>query len=796
MTQADERDSQIASLRDRLSRLSQASLRINESLDVEAALHGVMDGARSLTGADYALITTLDASGAVDDHLVAGLSAGDAERLWQDPGGPGLFEYMNALSGSFRLGGTDLEELTRSIGLEGFSTPVPVTAFIAAPVVNQGDRVGNIYVASGEPGREFTQEDEEVLVMLASQAGQVIANARSHRDESRARAGLETLIDTSPVGVAVFGAGTGELVSFNQEARRIVDGLSDAGQDPEDLLGLLTIRRADGREFRLAEFPLAEALSASETVRAEEIVMEATDGRSVTVLLNATPIRSEDGEVESVVVTMQDMTPLEEVGRLRAEFLGMVSHELRTPLTSIWGSAVAVLDHAENLDPAETRQFLRIILEQAGSMRDLIGDLLDVARLETGELPVNPEPTEVGALVDRARSAFLSGGRRDNLDIVVAPGLPLVLADRRRIAQVIGNLLANAARHSPESSVIRVSAVRNGGHVEISVADEGRGLPIDSLPGLFRKFSRADDGGPGGGTGGLGLAICKGIVEAHGGRIRAESEGPGLGARFVFTIPVAGGTAPESPGLAGGWPREETGDADPILVVDNDPWTLRYIRNALSSAGYHPVVTAEPDEALALAMEHRPRLALLDMMLPGADGLDLMGDILASAEVPVIFLSAYGRDEAVARALEEGAADYIVKPFSPAELMARVRAALHRPKDLYRSEAPESYALGGLVIDYTQRLVTIDGQPVTLTATEYRLIYELSVNAGRVMSHDRLLRRVWGGRKRGGMGALRTHLRRLRSKLGEDAASPTYIFSEPRLGYRMPKSEAPREVEP
>ena len=208
---------------------------------------------------------------------------------------------------------------------------------MGAPILHRGVRVGNIYVGSDEPGREFTQEDEETLIMFASQAAQVIANARRHRDERRARADLETLIDTSPVGVAVFDMRNGAPVSFNREARRIVDGLREPDQTPEQFLELITVKRADGREISLEEFPLAQVLSTTETVRAEEIVMEVPDGRSITVLLNATPIRSEEGEVESVVVTMQDMTPLEEMERLRAEFLGMVSHELRMPLTSIMG---------------------------------------------------------------------------------------------------------------------------------------------------------------------------------------------------------------------------------------------------------------------------------------------------------------------------------------------------------------------------------------------------------------------------------------------------------------------------
>ena len=153
---------------------------------------------------------------------------------------------------------------------------------------------------------------------------------------------------------------------------------------------MLTFRRADGREVSLVEFPLAQGLRTGETVRAEEIVLQSPGGRSVTTLVNATPIFLEEGEVESVVVTIQDMTPMEELERLRAEFLGMVSHELRTPLSSIKGSAATLTEAASDLDPAEMLQFYRIIGEQADYMRDLIGDLLDVARIETGELSVAP----------------------------------------------------------------------------------------------------------------------------------------------------------------------------------------------------------------------------------------------------------------------------------------------------------------------------------------------------------------------------------------------------------------------
>ena len=140
-----------------------------------------------------------------------------------------------------------------------------------------------------------------------------------------------------------------------------------------------------------------------------------------------------------------------------------------------------------------------------------------------------------------------------------------------------------------------------------------------------------------------------------------------------------------------------------MLAVDDDPQALRYVRDALSKAGYTPIVTGDPEEALRLLEEEKPRLALLDLMLPGTDGIDLMRDILEMADVPVIFLSAYGRDELIARAFDMGAADYVVKPFSPTELSARIRAALRRREAPEQAEPTEPYTLGDLEIDYAER---------------------------------------------------------------------------------------------
>ena len=790
MASSGEHGLEIEALRDRLSRLSEASLRINESLDLDTVLQEVVDSARALTGSPYGVITTLDDSGLPKDFVTSGMTP-EAHRALENylPDGLLVYRYLSGLREPLRI--SNYHDYVASMGLSDF-LPFSVSSFLAAPIRHAGRAVGNIYLGKQGPGDEFTQEDEETLVMFASQAALVISNARRHWSEQQARANLETLIDTSPVGVAVFDARTGAPISFNREAARIVGALQTPGRPPEQLLEVLTFRRADGREISLDEFPMAQALNTGETVRAEEIVIQVPDGRSVTTLINATPIYSEGGgELESVVVTLQDMTPLEEIERLRAELLGVVSHELRTPLAAIRGSATTMLDDESALDPAEMRQFHRIIVEQADRMRALISDLLDVARIETGTLSVSPETTEAAVLVDDARNTFLNAGGRNNILIELPPDLPLVMADRRRIVQVLGNLLSNAARHSPESSAIRVSAVRQGAHVAVSVADEGRGIPADRLPHLFRKFSRIDAEDQGGDTG-LGLAVCKGLVEAHGGRIWAESEGAGLGARFTFTLPAAGEAAsvgPEAvPGRSDSSPRP--GDRPRILVVDDDPQTLRYVRDALSKAGYSPTVTADPEEVPRLMGEEEPQLVLLDLMLPGTDGIVLMKSIREMADVPVIFISAYGQDQVIARAFDMGATDYVVKPFSPTELAARIRAALRRQAVPALDAPSEPYHLGGLTVDYAQRMVTVAGSPVDLTDIEYRMLVELSTNAGRIMTHEQLIRRVWGQDKLTSSGPVRAIVKRLRRKLGDDADHPAYIFTKRRVGYWMEKGEA------
>ena len=773
MSNSDDTKRDNEAPRARSSALIDAVLQVHASLDFDTVLREVMARARGLTGARYGFIVTLDEAGAPQGFVFSGLTAEEEQELLAWPGNASLFEHLRNLPGPLRL--DDLPSYVQELGIDApwtFSR-----TFQGTPVRHQGIDVGHFFLAERADGKGFTVEDEEVLMLFASQAATAIANARTHRNEQRARADLEALVETSPVGVVVFDAKNGRPVTVNREARRIVDSLRMPGNPAEQLLEVISFRRANGREVSLNEFPIAQLLNSGEPTRAEEMVLSVPDGRSVRTLVNATPIHAEDGTVASMVVTLQDLAPLDEIERRRTEFLSLVSHELRTPLAAIMGSVSAVLDASQTLDPAELREFLRVIDEQARHMRSMISDLLDAGRIDAGALSVSPGPAEVGGLVEQARSTFLGGGRHHGINLDIPTDLPPVMADRRRIVQVLNNLFSNAARQTPESSPIRVAALREEAHVAIAVSDDGHGVDPELLPHFFSKHG----GDRGEATGhSLGLAICKGLVEAHGGRIRAESPGPGLGTTITFTLPAAANADPQAAAPAA---APQPGEPIRILTVDDDPQTLRFVRDALSAAGYVPLVTGEPRELASIIRTEKPGLVLLDLILPGPDGVELMQRIPELSDLPVIFISAYGRDEIVAKALEAGAADYIVKPFSPTELVARVRAALRR------HGAPEPFVLGQLAIDYHRRRVSVAGKPVSLTVTEYELLRVLARDAGRVVTYDTLLRRVWRERGQAESNPVRAFVRSLRRKLGDDAADPTYILNERGVGYRLPEPD-------
>jgi PAS domain S-box-containing protein len=617
---------------------------------------------------------------------------------------------------------------------------------------------------------------------------------RKHAQARIEQERLQALVSTSPVGIFVADSG-GNVLVVNREAERVLGFLRSEDYRLEDYERAITIQRSDGTVIPHEESPFRRALSNGESVRAEEVWLRRSDGSTMPVLVNTTPFYGAQGEITGAIAAIQDMTPLEELERLRSEFLGMVSHELRTPLATIKGSASLALSGTHPPGAAETRELFETIDQQADGLAELVGNLLDMTRIEAGALSVSPEPLDLQAVIEDARSTFTRSGGAQEVRIDWPDGLPAVKADRRRVGQVLINLFNNAGKVSAPDAPISVSGEPDDQFVIVRVRDQGPGVPKDKLPLLFKKFSQiqSEDGHSVSGTG-LGLAICKGIVEAHGGRIWADSPGSGQGTTVSFSLPIAAPEPVAAP--VAGKPEAEPvekvtrrGKHFHVFAVDDDPRILRYLRRALEDADYQTTVSDSPSEALQLLEVEEPDLLLLDVLLPGTSGFDLLKRIRDFSAAPVIFLTGRDQEEDMVRALKMGADDYMTKPFSPSELLARIEAVLRR------SATPEAtvrqpYVLDDLVADFTERRVVVHGRPVHLSAIEYKLLRELAAHAGMVLTHDQILQRVWGNEYAGDTGLLRSSIRNLRRKLGDDARNPRYVLTEPQVGYRMPKPQA------
>ena len=679
----------------------------------------------------------------------------------------------------------------------------PMKTFLGLPIYHRDEHVGNLFLTEKEGGEEFTEADEHIAAMFAAQAASIISNTRRYQAEHRAKADLETLLDISPMGVVVVNAHNGELAYLNQEILRMLGTLEIPEEGLENIFGALSFCRADGREISYMDLPATRVLQSAETVRAEEIVVRSPSGKSIATVINAAPIFSESGEIVSVVSIVQDMTPLEDIERKKAEFLGKVSEELRTPLANIKGSAAALRTIVDPMKPAEPLQLLRIIDQQADLMHSQLNSLIELTQIETGTLSVAAEPVDTVELLNSSCGGFLRDHGVNTIELDIPDGLPRVMADSQRIGQVLSNFLRQAAKHSNESSPIRVSASMIDIYVAISVSVEGSFLPsVESpktsrnsdVPQLFRdmaeshaKISDMESQGEG-----LATAFCRGVVEAHGGRMRTELDEQEGRLTLTFTLPsVEDIPEPEiqlaDMGVSASEPLPTPAEKTQILVSIEDPKLLATVRTVLLNAGYGTVSASGLDEVEQLASSEMPKLIVLDIAGREDECFRTLGRAGNALNLPTIVLCDRDDEEYVVRAFEMGADGYMVKPFSPSELIARIRATLRLLNAGGKPAGNRTFQLGQVKVNFDERTVTVAGQPVQLTATEYKLLTELSITAGRVLTQDELLQRVWGPEYSGEPQLLRSYVKSLRQKLGDNARKPTYIFTEHGIGYRMAK---------
>ncbi|WP_224368506.1 ATP-binding protein [Hyalangium versicolor] len=444
-------------------------------------------------------------------------------------------------------------------------------------------------------------------------------------------------------------------------------------------------------------------------------------GEQRTLLTSKVPLRDDRGDVVGMVGIYADITErkrmevelqkakevAETAARTKDEFLTVMSHELRTPLTLILGPLGMLLSVRSSELSERARVDLERIHRNAERLFRLVDDILDHQKVEAGQMKVNWEPTEVtpltAAIIEDARSAAAS--RDIEVRFEAEANLGASPLDRRKFEKIVLNLLGNALKFTPEGGSISVALRALGPRLELSVKDTGPGIPSSKQGLLFQRFQQIDSSATRKYEGtGMGLAIVKEFAELMGGQVAVESE-LGVGSRFIVSLPRnADQLVPRSLEImppartSHGYrahltpapipihpaPRRTVGSVPRLLIAEDNADMRAYLANLLAE-GYDIELAENGRQAWEAVQRQRPHVIISDVMMPEMDGTELVSRLKASEQfrdIPVLMLTAKASREEVVGGLEAGADDYLGKPFGPAELKARVRAAV-RLHDFY-----------------------------------------------------------------------------------------------------------------
>ncbi|WP_332826364.1 hybrid sensor histidine kinase/response regulator [Ramlibacter sp.] len=417
-------------------------------------------------------------------------------------------------------------------------------------------------------------------------------------------------------------------------------------------------RKGDGRAAAICPLTAGDEIRGALALLGPESRFDATRLALIREFTGRASIAMENARLYSAV---------QEADRRKNEFLAMLAHELRNPLAPI-RNAVHILASAESLPP-KLGWARDVIGRQADHMARLIDDLLDVSRIVQGKVAVKPEVLQLASLIERSVEASSPrlGGREQVLDVVLPPEPVELDGDPDRLSQVLSNLVNNASKFSPPRSRIRLEASFEDGELQIAVQDEGAGIEPEFLPHMFDLFAQADqslDRSQGGL--GIGLTLVKHLVELHGGRVWATSEGLGKGSRVTVALPARIGThSTGNAPVVTPRPVATRGLASRILVVDDLAASAETLMTLLEMEGFEVKVAHEGQAALALAREFRPHVVLLDIGLPGMNGFEVAHGLRAqpeSRDALLIALTGYGEAESRSRSAQAGFDFHMVKP--------------------------------------------------------------------------------------------------------------------------------------
>ena len=445
-------------------------------------------------------------------------------------------------------------------------------------------------------------------------------------------------------------------------------------------------------------------------------------------------------ERERLTAEVVETSALRRSDEIKTAVLRSVSHDLRSPLTAILAAGEALsspsLGSEDRLELADT------IAHESRRLTRLVDQLLDLARLQAG----TAEPREDWCSLEEViRAAVEDTGAPDRVRLAIASDLPLVRADAGQLRRAFANLIENALRYGDHEPVA-VRARVSGGRILHARGRPGPGHPARRAGAHLRAVLPR----PRRGRAGLGAGAGDRARAARGQR-RTRARG---------VAPRPGDLVRDRPAAA---ERSRGAGMTRVLVVDDEPQILRALRVVLREAGFEAIPAETAEEALDRAAVRPPDAAIIDLVLPDGDGIEVTRRLREWSQMPIIVLSAVGEESEKVRALEAGADDYVTKPFGPRELVARLQAALRRAG---RPADEPAIRANGLEVDLAARVVRVDGEEVHLTPIEFDLLRTLARNRGRLLTHRALLVEVWGPEYANDTAVLRTHIANLRRKIG------------------------------
>jgi two-component system, chemotaxis family, CheB/CheR fusion protein len=537
------------------------------------------------------------------------------------------------------------------------------------------DREGQWYLMRVVPYRVGGAVDGVVLNLVDITA--------LKKTEARLRLMSKVFEDTGdPV---VIESVEGTIVDLNPEAERAF------GWSRQELLGTSGLRLVPDAEHAQA-LHLRERCLDEGSVRNEEMLRRDRDGKTHPTLVTLSRIATEDGAPPVIAIIGKDITlrkqaerAAQEAVRRRDEFLAMLSHELRNPLAVIQNAA-QVLAALEGRSPDDARQrTTAVILRQVDHMASLLGDLLDVSRVTQGKVELVRRSLDIRTTATEAVEAVSNAIQRRQQRLDVSFGdVPLVIAgDAARLRQIQENLLTNASKYTPDGGRIRIELAHEGDDAVIRVRDTGRGIPADRLEVIFDLFAQGHstldraDGGMG-----VGLTLVRALVELHGGRVFARSDGPNRGSTFEVHLPLLERSEVHPPALDLGLHPGAAKHVPPapmqILIVEDNTDARETLRALLELDGHRVTVAADGTAGLEAIERGKPQVALVDIGLPKLDGFQLAKRVrerLGASGLKLIALTGYGQPDD-RRAIREAGFDlHLVKPVSRENLREALTAS-------------------------------------------------------------------------------------------------------------------------